>query len=133
MQGEETAVIENIPNTEYKKENITFVIKNLPFKESDRWAKWAEKWGLSNHHHTAFRLALELLEGKTENIIDLGSRLTTIENQLKNHNSILKQINENNDMQPEEEPDANQEARDWAAKRKLKKQEKEKTEDKKDV
>lgn len=121
---------EPIETTTRNKGYIGFVIKPLHIDQADRWAKWCDDRGLSKQHHKAFALAMDILEGKTQDIINSGKHLEDIEMLLRKHDEVLtslvKSMSEMNDRlnEPqEEEPDANHKAREDARKRKIAREE----------
>lgn len=125
------AEIEEMPDTVYKKEHITFVIRKLPAKNAERWSKWCKDWGLELNHHTAFGLALDILEGKTKNLLEVDSRIATVEKLLQAHDGVLETLAIKFNEGGDEELDANDIARIQAEKRAAKKKQREEEEKKK--
>ena len=95
---------EEIKDVSYNKENIAFVIKPLHIDQARRWAKWCDDRGLSKQHNKAFAFAMDILEGKTNEIISANNRLEILESLVKIHDSLIAQIieNSNNQEVPEE-------------------------------
>ncbi len=124
---------EPLKDTNYHKDYIAFVIKPLHIDQAHRWAKWCSDRGLDKKHHKAFALAMDILEGKTQDIINSSKHLEDIELLLRKHDelltSLVQSMSEMSDRlnEPqEEEPDANQKAREDAKKRKEKREAREK-------
>lgn len=123
---------EPLKDTNYQKDYIAFVIKPLHIEQAHRWAKWCDDRGLKKHHNKAFALAMDILEGKTQDIINSDKHLEKIEMLLRKHDEVLTSVVQNlsevNDRlnAPEEELDPNEKAKEDARKRKEKKEAKEK-------
>ena len=120
---------EPLKDTNYHKDYIAFVIKPLHIEQANRWAKWCNDRGLKKMHHKAFALAMDILEGKTQDIINSGKHLEDIEMLLRKHDEILTslvqsmlEMNDRLNEPQEEKLDANQQAREDARKRKEKRE-----------
>lgn len=116
---------EPLEDTNYHKNYVAFVIKPLHIEQAHRWAKWCDDRGLNKQHHKAFALAMDILEGKTQDIINSSKRLDTIEMLINKQDQVLtsvvqnlSEINDRLNEPQEEEPDLNQTARETVRKRK---------------
>ncbi len=89
---EVVAKIEEIQDTNYRKDYISFVVKPLHIDQANRWARWCDDRGLRKQHHKAFALALDILEGKTQDLINTSKILENMERALDAHDKLLTAI-----------------------------------------
>jgi len=122
---EVVAKTEEIKDTVYKKDYITFVIKPLPIDQAHRWAKWCNDRGMGKQHHKAFALAMDILEGRTLDLINASKNIENFEKILRAHDELIKllidKVEELGSEPKLEEPDANEAARLAIQKKKAKK------------
>lgn len=83
---------ETIKDTNYVKEHVAFVIKPLPVKQAHRWADWCAERGFEKQHHKAFALAMDILEGRTTDLISSNNRLESLEKLVYVHDTILADL-----------------------------------------
>ena len=82
--------LEQLPDTKYKKDYVTFVIKPLHIDICHRWAKWCDDRGLGKNHNHAFALVLDIIENKTNELINSDARLSSMEKLLGAHDNLIK-------------------------------------------
>ena len=120
-KNESVVETEEMKDVEYKKDYVTFVIKPLRLIQVERWAKWCNDRGLSNRKEQpkAFALAMDILEGKTQDIINSGKHIQDIETLLQIFDKRLTDLETAlNSTVNEPELDANEKARLEVRKRK---------------
>lgn len=121
---QETVETEEINDVVYKKEHVTFIIKPIRISQVERWANWCADRGLNTRKDQpkAFALAMDILEGRTHDLINSSKILESLETAVRAHDNLLKQIiikiGELDAEPEEEEPNPNQVARDAVLKRK---------------
>ena len=105
-EKENIAEIEELKDVNYRKDYVTFVIKNLHVEQAHRWMQWCSDRGYRKNHHKAFALMLDVLEGKTKSLNDekieqLNERITVLESI---SNKLIEEVATNNE-EPEIDED----------------------------
>ena len=124
---------EEIKDVTYHKDFVTFVVKPIRIEQVERWAKWCADRGLNTRKNQpkAFALAMDILEGKTQDIVNSGKHIQDIEKLLEVLDSRITKIEEALSQQPEE-MDANEKARERVRKKKEKREQAKKEEEESD-
>jgi len=120
------AKTEAVKDSIYKKDDVAFVIKPLHIDQAHRWAKWCNDRGYEKQHHKAFALAMDILEGRTNDLINSSKILEGIEKNVRAHDELIKLIIDKVDEldskpEVEENLDGNEAARLELEKKKSKK------------
>ena len=119
VEKEVVTQLDELKDVSYRKEYVAFVLKPLHISQCERWARWCSDRGLQKQHHKAFALAMDILEGKTQDLINSSSNFELLQRLVNTHDTLIEGIlRKLGESENKEEENPNKTAIDTVRKRK---------------